>query len=144
MRTQEPPNTCHLSTFRCSRIFSMSFTRSQVVFSSRFALLQDGLFQHSGQSTIISVATHGVDFPEPRWSKRTIYYKDSEKVSEDLDMRSPFGVPCTSLDRRIDDLWRHSLRQDHLRAMTKPDERVPSIALTMKEDDCKVLNEYIE
>lgn len=37
--TQEPPNTCHLSILRNSRSFSTSFTRSQVVFSSVWAVL---------------------------------------------------------------------------------------------------------
>ena len=37
--TQEPPKTCHLSILRSSLSFSMSLTRSQVVFSSRDALL---------------------------------------------------------------------------------------------------------
>lgn len=48
----EPPKTCHLSILSSSRSFSMSFTRSHVVFSSSDAC--------------------GVDFPEPRWSRRMI------------------------------------------------------------------------
>ena len=49
----EPPKTCHLSILSSSRSFSMSFTRSHVVFSSSDAC--------------------GVDLPEPRWSRRMIW-----------------------------------------------------------------------
>ena len=38
--TQEPPNTCHLSILRNSRSFSMSLTKSHVVFSSVLAVLE--------------------------------------------------------------------------------------------------------
>lgn len=39
MRTQDPPKTCHFSMPSCVRSFSMSLTRSQVVFSSNEAVL---------------------------------------------------------------------------------------------------------
>ena len=48
----------------------MSFTRSQVVFSSRHALLYRRL-SPCQESCICP--THGVDFPAPLWSKKTTY-----------------------------------------------------------------------
>ena len=69
--TQEPPNTCHLSICRCSLNFSISLTKSQVVLSSRLAVLMTSRISALIQPKC-SEEPHGVDFPAPLWSNRII------------------------------------------------------------------------
>ena len=71
--TQEPPNTCHLSICRCSLNFSISLTRSHVVFSSREADLVISQNSVLDPSEVLVKSAYGVDFPAPLWSNRTIY-----------------------------------------------------------------------
>ena len=72
-RTQDPPKTCHFSISSFSLNFSISLTRSHVVFSSKHALLDWPSVQdeHLNQSTS---RTYGVDFPAPRWSNKMIWF----------------------------------------------------------------------
>ena len=92
--THEPPNTCHFSILRCSRIFSVSFTRSQVVFSSRHAVLFGIGGQVSGQQRRLTASIYRL-----RVGQRG---RSAIPVRPELWRREHQGrcrfIPCTSPD----------------------------------------------